>query len=123
MRNGGFFRSPDPAVAGGFLGGATGPDELSTASTSSLSLVGCGREELDFFEGAFFDGGGRVGAFLLGMRGDRVEGEEGVGWEREGAGGAGGAGSVGDGEGEGEGIVSPSIGSADTNVISGRTLQ
>ena len=117
MRNGGFFRSPDPPVTGGFLGGATGPDELSTAS---LSLVGCGREELDF-EGAFFDGGGRVGAFLLGMRGDWVEGEEGVGWEREGAGGAGGAGSVGDGEGEG--IVSPSIGSADINVISGCILQ
>ena len=56
------------------LGGATGA--LSVLSSPN---AGGGRGESLLGGGAFLVGGGRVGAFLTGTRGDRVEEEEGDG--------------------------------------------
>lgn len=86
---------------------------VSLSPSSWPSLAGwCGEELLG--GGDFFDGKGRVGAFLAGTRGDwevgEGEGEVG-GWRREGGGGGGPVGS---------GRIPPVIGRADTTVIAGR---
>ena len=58
-----------PLLTFDLLGGATGPSLVSSASSSWMeSLAGCGGEGLG--GGLFREGGGRVGAFLEGTRGD-----------------------------------------------------
>ena len=77
--SGGVFPcSPDTRF---LLGGATGALGGATGALSVLSSVvaGGGRDESLMVGGTFLVGGGRVGAFLTGMRGDRVEEEEGEG--------------------------------------------